>query len=122
MGSEFDRTLPVVRNPHDGADADVDAGRAAAGGRQPLRVLVADDNRDNADSSAMLLRMAGHDVRTAYSGREALTIAAEFAPQIALLDIGMPEMNGYEVARHMRATRVGSPHAARGGHGLGPGR
>ena len=108
MGSEFEVRLPAMRNPQDGVDADVEPGAHASGGRQPLRVLVADDNRDNADSSAMLLRMAGHEVRTAYSGREALTTAAEFAPQVALLDIGMPEMNGYEVARHLRGTQWGA--------------
>jgi len=108
MGSEFQVKLPVMCNLDYGADGDVDPSALQAAGRQRLRVLVADDNRDNADSSAMLLRMAGHEVRTAYSGREALTIAAGFEPQIALLDIGMPEMNGYEVARHMRATAWGA--------------
>jgi CheY-like chemotaxis protein len=73
-----------------------------------LRVLVADDNRDSADSCAMLLRMSGHEVRTAYSGREALSVGAEFAPQLVLLDIGMPEMNGYEVASQIRAAGWGT--------------
>jgi CheY-like chemotaxis protein len=59
------------------------------------------------DGCATLLQMAGHEVRTAYSGREALAIAAEFLPQIALLDIGMPEMNGYEVARQIRVAPWG---------------
>lgn len=72
-----------------------------------MRILVADDNRDNADSCAMLLQIEGHDTRKAYSGREALAIAAEFHPQIALLDIVMPEMTGYEVAREIRASAWG---------------
>ena len=72
-----------------------------------LRILVADDNRDNADSCSMLLQMDGHEVRVAYSGRDALTVAAEFAPHIMLLDIVMPEMTGYEVARQIRASAWG---------------
>jgi PAS domain S-box-containing protein len=107
MGSEFIVTLPLALPAE--APAAVAAGSAAReeGGEKPLRVLVADDNRDNADACAMLLAMAGHEVRTAYSGREALAVAAELLPQIALLDIGMPEMDGYEVARQIRAAAWG---------------
>jgi two-component system, chemotaxis family, CheB/CheR fusion protein len=72
-----------------------------------LRILVADDNHDNANSCAMLLQLSGHDVRIAYSGGAALEIAAEFRPQIALIDVRMPEMNGYDVARRMRAEKGG---------------
>ncbi len=97
------RTRPVG----DPAAASADAAAPAGNGRKSLRVLVADDNRDSADGSAMLLRMMGHEVCTAYSGREALAIAAEFLPQIVLLDIGMPETNGYEVARQIRAAAWG---------------
>ena len=68
------------------------------------RILVADDNRDTADSSALLLELDGHEVRVAYSGTEALQVFEEFAPQLALLDIGMPGMNGYELAAAMRAS------------------
>jgi len=70
-----------------------------------LRILVADDNHDNANSCALLLELSGHDVRIAYSGGAALEIAAEFRPQLALIDIRMPEMNGYELARRMRAEK-----------------
>lgn len=72
-----------------------------------LRVLVTDDNRDNADSCAMLLQLSGHEVRTAYSGQEALTLGADFVPQLALIDISMPNMDGYEVARQIRASQWG---------------
>ena len=72
-----------------------------------LRVLVADDDRDTADSSAVLLRSTGHEVRCAYSGAEALIAAAGFHPQLAFLDIAMPAMNGYEVARRIRAAAWG---------------
>lgn len=67
-----------------------------------LKVLVADDNRDGADGFAMLLDLLGHDVRTAYTGKQAVVLAEEFRPHLVMLDIGMPEMNGYEVARHIR--------------------
>ncbi len=66
------------------------------------RVLVVDDNVDAADSLAMLLKMGGHDVRTAYSGPATLLAVRSFNPQVILLDIGMPEMDGYEVARRLR--------------------
>ena len=72
-----------------------------------MRVLVADDNRDSADSCAALLGLEGHDVRAAYTGVDALRVAEEFVPQLALLDIGMPEMDGYELARRIRATDWG---------------
>jgi CheY-like chemotaxis protein len=70
-----------------------------------LRILVADDNHDNANSCALLLELSGHEVRIAYSGGAALEIAAEFRPQLALIDVRMPEISGYEVARRMRAEK-----------------
>jgi PAS domain S-box-containing protein len=66
------------------------------------RVLLADDNKDAADSLAMLLRLARHDVRVTHSGRAALSVAQAFRPDVALLDIGMPELDGYGVARALR--------------------
>ena len=72
-----------------------------------MRVLVADDNRDSADGIATLLQFDGHDVRVAYSGIDALRLAEEFRPQLALLDIGMPGMNGHELARRIRASDIG---------------
>jgi CheY-like chemotaxis protein len=66
------------------------------------RVLVADDNKDAADSLAMVLELSGHDVRVAHGGCAALTLAQTFRPDVALLDIGMPELNGYEVAKELR--------------------
>jgi CheY-like chemotaxis protein len=66
------------------------------------RVLVADDNQDAADSLAMVLELSGHEVRAAHGGRAALTLAQTFRPDVALLDIGMPDLNGYEVAKELR--------------------
>jgi signal transduction histidine kinase len=69
----------------------------------PHRILVADDNRDAADSLASMLRYLGHDVRIAYDGAEAVALAESFKPQLALLDIGMPRLNGYEAARAIKS-------------------
>jgi signal transduction histidine kinase/CheY-like chemotaxis protein len=66
------------------------------------RILVVDDNRDSAKSLAMLLKMSGHDVHTAHDGLEAVEAAATLQPDVILLDIGMPRLNGYEAARRIR--------------------
>jgi CheY-like chemotaxis protein len=65
-------------------------------------VLVVDDNPDAAESLALLLRLRGHDVREAHDGLEALSAGEEFRPDAVLLDIGLPGLNGYDVARRMR--------------------
>jgi PAS domain S-box-containing protein len=103
-GSEFVVSLPVVVPMRERA------ARTAAPASEPapsLRVLVADDNRDGADSCATLLELSGHTVVTAYNGREAFETAEQFRPDVALLDIGMPELNGYELARKIREQRWG---------------
>ncbi len=71
------------------------------------RVLVVDDNEDAALSLAMMLDVLGYEVRTAYDGLEAVKAADEFQPEAALLDIGLPLLSGYEVARHIRDKRGG---------------
>jgi signal transduction histidine kinase len=78
----------------------VDAEPVAAHARR--RILVADDNSDAAGSLALRLELAGHEVRTAPDGLEALAIARTFQPEVVLLDLGMPAMDGYETARHLR--------------------
>jgi CheY-like chemotaxis protein len=75
---------------------------------RPLRVLIADDNRDSAESLGMLLEMSGHEVYLAHDGLDALAAAANKLPDIALLDIGMPGMDGYEVAANIRREPWGS--------------
>lgn len=78
-------------------------------GTTPLRVLVVDDNMDAAESLAMLLELEGHETRTAFSGLDALSAAASFAPHLVFLDIGMPRMSGYEVATRFRADPALAP-------------
>ena len=98
QGSTFTVTLPRLAAPP--APAAPPPSPPVARG---LRVLVVDDNLDGAESLAMLLSLSGHDVGTAADGPSALRIAREFAPQVVLLDIGLPGMSGYEVARRLRA-------------------
>jgi CheY-like chemotaxis protein len=66
------------------------------------RILVVDDNHDAADTLAMLLEFLHYEVRTAYDGRQAVDVAAEFKPDLVILDINMPVMDGYEAARILR--------------------
>jgi CheY-like chemotaxis protein len=72
------------------------------------RILIADDNRDAADSLAILLQMDGHEVTVVHDGRQAVATIDSFRPEIALLDIGMPELDGYEVARQVRQGPLGT--------------
>jgi two-component system OmpR family response regulator len=67
-----------------------------------MHVLIVDDNEDTVESTAELFALWDHDVRIAHSGPEALKLATEDPPDVVLLDIGLPEMDGYEVARHLR--------------------
>jgi CheY-like chemotaxis protein len=66
-------------------------------------ILVVDDNRDAADSTAMLLRLSNHNVHVAYGGQAAIDTAIGVCPDIVLLDVGLPVLDGYEVARRLRA-------------------
>jgi CheY-like chemotaxis protein len=66
------------------------------------RVLIVDDNADSADMMKVLLDVSGHDTRVAYDAARAIQIALEFAPEVGLLDIGLPDMDGYELARALR--------------------
>ncbi len=100
-GSSFTVRLPVAaaQRSEDRPAPDADAPRAPLA----LRILVADDNVDAADSLASLLAAGGHTVRTVYDGEQALREAPGFAPDLAILDIGMPGMDGYQAARALRA-------------------
>ena len=100
MGSEFVIRLPASSTPLP-ADADADVRGAAGTGAR--RILVVDDNRDAVDALAMMLKLNGNDVEAAYDGVSALGTAQSFQPDAVVLDIGLPGMDGYEVARRLRA-------------------
>lgn len=72
------------------------------------RVLIADDNRDTADTLALLFELKGHQVEVAYSGCAAMKVSAIFKADLALLDINMPGADGYEVARHLQGASPGT--------------
>jgi signal transduction histidine kinase/CheY-like chemotaxis protein len=99
-GSEFIVRLNVVAKSPTAAPAPAEPTNHAP--TQRRRILVTDDNRDAADSLAMLLRVSGHDVDVAYEGADAIKKAESWRPEVMLLDIGMPEMNGYDVCRTIR--------------------
>ena len=99
-GTEVTVRLPTA--------ATANTARAPAAGNsapsRPIahRILVADDNRDAAESMGMLLRLMGNEVRTAYDGVDAVEQAEAFRPDLILLDIGMPKLNGYDAAKRIR--------------------
>lgn len=100
-GSEFVVRLPIivekqVQETQSHGDNDVPLSVAKR------RVLIVDDLKDNANSLAMLLKIMGHDVHTAYDGEDAIIEAEKFKPEVILLDIGMPKLNGYEACRRIR--------------------
>jgi signal transduction histidine kinase len=99
-GSRF-----TVRLPLDGGSplASLPASTPPGTAETPSRILVVDDNADAADMLAMLLQQAGHEVRTAADGESAIARARTWAPDLAVLDIGLPGMDGYELARRLRA-------------------
>jgi PAS domain S-box-containing protein len=98
QGSELDIHLPRSEAPAVAPQPAAESLRRAIA----RRILVVDDNRDAADSTAELLREEGHVVQTAYSGAAALGVAKVFKPEVAFLDIGLPGMDGYEIARRLR--------------------
>jgi CheY-like chemotaxis protein len=98
-GSEFAVRLPlVVDTPIETPSRD----GIVTGRLSHSRILLVDDNRDSANSLAMLLRLKGNEIRTAHDGVEALEVANAFHPETVLLDIGLPKLNGHEVARRIR--------------------
>ena len=95
-GSTFEITLPRVDAPTPAAES------AQSASVRSRRILVVDDNVDAATSLSELLKMDGHQTQPAFSAEEALSLAQSFTPDVVLLDIGLPRMNGYEVARRLR--------------------
>jgi CheY-like chemotaxis protein len=99
-GSTFTVTLPVAPDRAPPAAERADAGLAAAGpGR---RILVVDDNLDGAESMAEMLKILGNEVRTAHDGLEAVELAEGYRPEVILMDVGMPRLNGLDATRRIR--------------------
>jgi CheY-like chemotaxis protein len=99
-GSEFAISLPESIYAAPAAAVPMEPTHEAK--RRPLRVLVVDDNSDAADMMAVMLGRWGHDARSAYEGLSALALASTFHPEVVLLDLGLPGMDGYEVAKGLR--------------------
>jgi PAS domain S-box-containing protein len=99
LGSEF-----IVRLPVASAVEKASVGERRVDGPSPRRrILVADDNKDAADSLATMLSLMGHETRAAYDGTEAIEKAADYRPDVIVLDVGMPTLDGYEAARRIRS-------------------
>jgi len=107
-GSEFIVTLPRVHRPAKVAAMQASSPVTGQTGPDALKILIADDNVDSAQSWSAMLQLEGFETRAVHTGSDAVKVGAEFQPDVALLDIGMPELNGYEVARQMRATPEGA--------------
>ncbi|MGH8076175.1 MAG: ATP-binding response regulator, partial [Lysobacter sp.] len=103
QGCRFNVTLPLAVAQPDSAPAMHDAIVASAKAA-PCRALVIDDNQDSADTLAMMLELLGHDTRRLYDPRAAVETVEAFEPDVVFLDIGMPGLSGYDVARMLRAT------------------
>jgi CheY-like chemotaxis protein len=101
-GSEFVVRLPVIPNPRQLEGPAAATGAPEAAGPAEVRVLVVDDNLDAAAGLAMVVRLAGCTPQVAYDGPTALTLASSFQPHLALLDLGLPGMDGHAVGRELR--------------------
>lgn len=102
LGTEMVVRLPIREDDGQAAVKPAAEEDAAATVIRPRRVLIVDDNRDAADSMALALQHAGHAVTTAYNGAEGIDRASAFGPEVILLDLGMPGLNGFEMARRIR--------------------
>jgi signal transduction histidine kinase len=98
-GSEFVVRLPLLLAPPRAEEDPESAAQDPTAGR---RILIVDDNQDSAMSLAMLLEVSGHEARTAFDGLQAVDAAAEFRPDVVLMDLGMPKLNGYDAAVRIR--------------------
>lgn len=104
QGSQFEVRLPATLEADHNATADPAPPPSAV----TKKILIVDDSRDVTDSMAMLLGALGHDTRAAHDGQSALQIGAAYRPYAVILDIGLPDMNGYEVARRVRLEQWGA--------------
>jgi len=108
QGSEFRVSLPRLQAPVQ-EEPRVSHAQAQPESELPLRVLIVDDNQDAAETLALLMKLEGYNVAVAYDGVTALAEESRFQPEVVLLDIGMPGMDGYEVARELRRRESGKP-------------
>jgi len=115
QGSEFTIRLPLAEAAR-GRESRP-AGAVAGPSPSARRILVVDDHRDAAESMASLLRLQKHEVVVAFDGNTAISLAATFQPEVVLMDIGLPGMNGYEVARSLRASGSAARLVAITGYG-----
>ena len=120
-GSQFVVRLPLAAPQPAPAADDESASRPGPPGELGRRILVVDDNDDSAAMLAEALRLRGHDVRVAHDGPAALTVSAVFRPDVAFLDIGLPVMDGYELAVRLREQPGLRGAAAAGAHRIRPG-
>jgi PAS domain S-box-containing protein len=97
-GSRFVVTLPIISAAAVDEQEPEPPSRSLTG----LRILVVDDNRDSADTLQLMLQLFGHEIRVGYDGESAVKLAAEFKPDVILLDIGLPKLNGYDACRQIR--------------------
>jgi PAS domain S-box-containing protein len=103
-GSTFEIRLPLPKAPNVRLHNQSSATFTPDVSPESLKILVVDDNKDAAESLSALLQMSGHRMKTVYDGREAVSTATSFVPDIMFLDIGLPGLNGYEVAKAIRGT------------------
>ncbi len=113
QGTEFEIRLPAAAH----VEVTLDNSTEHPAPPASRRVLVVDDNADSAESLAMILSLRGHEARTALDGPQALAVAREFRPAVVMLDIGLPGMDGYEVARRLRSEHDGILLVALTGYG-----
>jgi CheY-like chemotaxis protein len=106
QGSTFTVTLPTLATaPPHLPQAEPEAAPTEAEPKQ--RILVVDDNRDSANSMALMLKLLGNEVRTANDGVQAVELAESFRPEVVLMDVGMPQLNGYEATRRIKKHQWG---------------
>lgn len=117
-GSEFILRIPLHTESEAREETNYDTLLQAENAEKTRkRILVADDNQDLANALGKLLRLLGHEVKTAYSGREAVALSESFKPEIVFMDIAMPGMDGYEAARKMRESGMRATLVALTGYG-----
>jgi CheY-like chemotaxis protein len=101
QGAEFTVTLPVLSQPP--AELPVPPPKRPPAAVAPKKILIVDDNRDAAESLAILLKIIKHETQTAFDAEQAMEQAAAWRPDVILLDLGLPRMNGYDLARQIRS-------------------